>query len=73
MRCIPRIPGESFLGLGVGTGNNGFKGKPNRGYGGGISAQSYKVGGKDWRTGNLVIDYNIANVNPDIDALLGTI
>jgi hypothetical protein len=52
---------------------NGTKGNSNCGFGGGVSAFSYKAGGKDNRTGNLVIDYNVADINPEVDGNLGTI
>ncbi len=52
---------------------NGTKGKSNRDFGGGVSAFSYKAGGKDNRTGNLLIDHNVADVNPEVDGNLATI
>jgi hypothetical protein len=60
-----------------GAGGDGFGGillgKPgnsNRGFGGGVSAFSYKSGGKDVWSGNLVIDYNVADANPNVDGKL---
>jgi hypothetical protein len=45
-------------------------GLANFGYGGGVWAYSHQAGGKDERTANLLIDMNVADVNPDVDGKL---
>jgi hypothetical protein len=57
-------------GLGLGGIFNGANGLSNFGYGGGVWAYSYAAGGKDERTGNLLIDTNVADTNPDVDGKL---
>jgi hypothetical protein len=42
-------------------------GHSNLGYGGGVWAYNYTVGGGDAWDGNLIIDMNVADVNPDVD------
>jgi hypothetical protein len=62
------IGGSGGIG-GVGFGGiyNGANGLSNFGYGGGVWAYSYQIGGTDERTANSVIDTNFADVNPDVD------
>ena len=57
-----------------GTGGNyaGADGHSNLGYGGGVWAHNYTLGGEDARTGNLIIDMNVADVNPDVDGILAS-
>jgi hypothetical protein len=57
-------------GLGSGGMLNGANGLSNFGYGGGVWAYSYAVGGKDESTSNLIIDMNTADVNPGVDGKL---
>jgi hypothetical protein len=59
-------------GGGNGGDYNGAVGHSNFGYGGGIWAHDWPFGGLDLRTGNLVIDMNVADVNPDVDGILGS-
>jgi hypothetical protein len=55
---------------GLGGDYNGGNGLSNFGYGGGVWAYSYTDGGKDEETGNMLIDLNVADVNPDVDGKL---
>jgi hypothetical protein len=50
-------------------GEDGADGHSNLGYGGGVWAHNYTVGGVDLWTGNLIIDKNVADVNPDVDGI----
>jgi hypothetical protein len=54
---------------GAGGDNNGADGHSNLGYGGGVWAHNYTLGGADAWTGNLIIDMNVADVNPDVDGI----
>jgi hypothetical protein len=57
---------------GMGGDHNGAAGHSNLGYGGGVWAHDWPVGGVDLRTGNLIIDMIVADVNPDVDGILGS-
>jgi hypothetical protein len=75
---VPMVTGCSALdgpggAGGTGTEFNGLIGKSGKGYGGGISAYSYLVGGKDLATAQRVISGNTAAVSPEIDGNLGTL
>ena len=58
-----------------GTGGNyaGADGHSNLGYGVVVWAHHWPLGGVDLRTGNLIIDMNVADVNPDVDGILGSV
>jgi hypothetical protein len=58
---------------GTGAGGNGLLGKPGEGYGGGVAAYSYQVGGTDCATAHRHISGNKAAISPDVDGTLGTI
>ena len=62
---------EGGLG-GAGGDQNGADGHSNLGYGGGVWAHNSTVGGGDAWDGNLIIDMNVADVNPDVDGILVT-
>jgi hypothetical protein len=56
---------------GSGAGGNGQPGHSSKGFGGGLAAYSYQVGGSVCATAHRTISGNTADIGPDVDGPLG--